>query len=121
VEIPDQAQRDLAAQREQAARDLESAREAMDRKGWIRHRFSGADGMCLQGAVWKGAANDEDRILAAHICLWEYLRRAYAAELEGKPTGLSAVYYVNDHLLRDKDDAMDVLAKAAVTAREGVG
>jgi hypothetical protein len=53
--------------------------------------------------------------------LWEYLRRAYAAELEDRATGSSVVYYVNDHLLRDKQDAMDVLAKAAAAAREGVG
>jgi hypothetical protein len=114
---------DLTSERhEQAARDLELAYAVVDSEGWIRHRLSSPDGRCLQGAVWKGAGNDLDRVTVALVSLREYLRRAYAAELKGRPTdGLSAVHYVNDHLLRDKEDALDVLAKAAVAAREGVG
>jgi hypothetical protein len=108
-------------EREQAARDLESAREALARRGWIRRRFSTEDGVCLHGAVWAGVGNDADRVTVALFPLHAYLCRAYAAELQDKAGWTSVVFYVNDHLLRDKQDAMDVLAKAAATAREGVG
>jgi hypothetical protein len=105
-------------QREQAAADLEAARDVLDSEGWIRGQLSSKDGYCLIGAVWVGARNDGDRAIFAQVALIAYLQQAYPDETrdaEGR-----VIAHINDHVLRDKQEAMDLLAKAAIATRERV-
>lgn len=105
--------------REQAAHDLEAARDFYIDHEWMRRRFGDDTGGCLLRAIWHGAQGDAVRIRAARLALDGYLEQAYAADLhrlEGHCDPL-LLTRVNDVLLHDKDDAMDVLAKAAIDVR----
>jgi hypothetical protein len=108
-------------QREQAAADLEAARDVLDSEGWIRGQLSSEDGYCLVGAIWAGV-RDEMRDAtfpqAAQAALIAYLQLAYPDETRDAEGQVIA--HVNDHVLRDRQEAMDVLAKAAIATRERV-
>jgi hypothetical protein len=129
----------------QAADDLDAARHEIEARGWCRGDLQSGTQVCLLGAVAYATHPEEaevpfrgpqghvlrrthsvdldrwlldERAVVAETALERYLRQAYPSADIGP---YRAVTHINDNELHDQAEAVELLEKAAVAAREQVG